>query len=283
MNRRKFLQGSSLAALAMAAYPRRTAASGEQAFTTITYNILAARGYPERDANRTRLQNARPQMPRRIAQELALYQPHLVTFQESAAEDVMARIAGDLEMNHVYFPGGFPGTLMSCYEIVESTNCPLAGEVEGAAELFSRHWGRAVLRVDGTDMVVYSAHLHPGDAAIQKREVAAMVAAMSEDLSAGRPLILQGDLNHDPTDPNYQSWVDTGLQDAFADCGSGEGLTCSTTNLRWRIDYVWSAGPLSEQLASCRVLDEGAFIENANDPASFALSDHLPVIATFTI
>ena len=48
-----------------------------------------------------------------------------------------------------------------------------------------------------------------------------------------------------------------------------------------RIDYIWSAGPISKHVASAKVLFEGAFRTNPADPNSYALSDHVPVLAVF--
>ena len=48
-----------------------------------------------------------------------------------------------------------------------------------------------------------------------------------------------------------------------------------------RIDYIWSKGPLADRLTECRVLFEGAFRTNPDDPKSFAVSDHIPVLAVF--
>ena len=59
------------------------------------------------------------------------------------------------------------------------------------------------------------------------------------------------------------------------------GMTCPSQGPRYRIDYVWVHGPLAERVSGCRTLNEGAFRPNVWDPASFALSDHLPVLATF--
>ena len=96
-------------------------------------------------------------------------------------------------------------------------------------------------------------------------------------------MILQGDLNMKPDNPLYQRWSAAGLQDAFVAKGTGNGLTISATERRSRIDYIWSAGPLLAGLTDCRVLAEGNFIDHPADKAGFALSDHLPVMATFAL
>lgn len=43
------------------------------------------------------------------------------------------------------------------------------------------------------------------------------------------------------------------------------------------------AGPISKRLKSAKVLFEGAFRTNPDDPTSYALSDHVPVLAVFSM
>ena len=193
----------------------------------------------------------------------------------------MLKSQNKLNMAYEYFPGGFPGSLLTKHKIAGATNCPQAGQDENVPGLFSRHWGRATLRVRDTELIVYTAHLHPSNAQLRLNECAAMLGVMKQDLTAGKNVILQGDLNDTPDSEMYRRLEKSGLQDAFAVKGTGEGLTCSTTNLRMRIDYVWTSGPISNGLSNCRVLAEGPFIDHPNDPAGFALSDHLPVLAEF--
>lgn len=254
------------------------------ALRTITYNVLACRGYPSTDDNQAILRQARKQVPARIALELALYEPDIITFQESPAKSVVADIANRMGMNHTYFHGGFPGAVISRFEIMETTNKPLApgADPDDVKGLFTRHWGRAVLKTEDGELVVYSAHLFPGDREdIRAKEVTQMLAAMKVDLESDRSTILQGDLNHTPDGPEYQRWVEVGLRDAFAASGAGDGFSIPSTEPRVRIDYVWAHGPLADCLTECRVLFEGAFRTNPRDSKSFALSDHIPVLAVF--
>ena len=90
-----------LGALASAAATRGLAAPKQDPATqreirTITYNVLALRGYPRTDDNEPYLRRAREQMPERMAMELALYEPDLVTFQESPSRELVARVAAAL-------------------------------------------------------------------------------------------------------------------------------------------------------------------------------------------
>ena len=255
---------------------------------TITYNVLSCSGWAAKDADTERLERARnrqdpakpSQIPRRIALELALYDPDIVSFQEAPAEAIVAEIAEALHMRYAYFPGGVHGAILTRYRIVDTQNRPTAGQVRSPG-LFSRHWCRAVLDTDREELVFYGAHLHPGQADIRADEVTEMLAVMQKDLASDRSLLFQGDLNHQPDEPEYQRWIEAGLTDSFATKGVGQPLTILAAEPSRRIDYIWSHGPMAGRLRRCRVLYEGAFRTNLNDPGSFALSDHLPVLAEF--
>jgi exonuclease III len=75
--------------------------------------------------------------------------------------------------------------------------------------------------------------------------------------------------------------MEAGFSDAFAAKGTGQPHTARTSKPATRIDYVMALGPIATRLTECRVLFEGAFRLNPDDPTSFALSDHLPVMAIF--
>jgi endonuclease/exonuclease/phosphatase family metal-dependent hydrolase len=261
----------------------------------ISYNILACTGFP---ADRPLAQRAvaDKQMPRRLALELALYDPHVVTFSESPSEDLTKEIASLLGMQHVRFPSGeeWPGTLLSKFEVLESQNAPYAAGAKPEADLFTRHWGKATLKLpSGQPLIVHSAHLFPfPDPVVRLREIDAMLAAMRPDLDAGRPMLLMGDLNHRPLPPEYARWQAAGWTDTFAIANKNanknlppseqsEGFTYSAVAPKGRIDYIWAAGPLAKQIKSARPLFQGAFRTNPADKESFALSDHLPQYAEF--
>ncbi len=297
------LLGASAAALAgnaIGAYP--PAARGAEPpkpggvektdeLRVIAYNILKCTGWPA-DGGLARRAVERGQIAKRIALELALYDPHVVTFSESPDEKLTREIAEQLGMHHVRFPSGedWPGTLLSKFEVLESRNAPVVSGTR-PADLFTRHWGRAVLKLpSGQPLVVHSAHLYPGqDPAIRLREINAMLAAMQSDLESGKSLILMGDLNHTPDGPEYAKWREASLVDTFAAVGARdatpanpEGKTFAADQPRVRIDYVWCAGPLTKAIKESRSLWEGAFRTNPADMQSFALSDHVPQFAMFS-
>jgi len=282
MDRRTFLLGA--AALPMLAAPRTV--------RTISYNVLACGGYPKKPANAWRFEAAAPQMLSRYALELGLYHPDIVSFSESVLRPDADKIAEDLGFRLAYFepgvpsfkgyPIGFPGTIFTRHEILESQNCPYAGGRTHDPELFTRHWGRALLKTEDEEIAFFSAHLNPHEQSIRLREISEILLVMEPHLKSARSVLFHGDLNHRPDAPEYQRWIDAGLTDALAVKGAGQQqFTVNSIDPHNRIDYIWVMGPLAKRLKECRVLFEGAFRTNPEDQSSFALSDHLPVLADF--
>jgi endonuclease/exonuclease/phosphatase family metal-dependent hydrolase len=294
MNRREFWKTGGMLGAALAVSETVRAAEDDApfpTFTSIAYNILACRGYPDTEGNRARRTAVGEHMAERMALELALYGPDVVTFSESPPEAIVARIAAALEMNYAWFesgwpgndeyPGGFPGTILSRYPITAKENCPTADGGARPEDLFTRHWCRATLETEAGPLAVFSAHLHPSDDEIRAREIAEILKVIGPDLEAGRSLVLQGDLNHTPEGPEYARWVEAGLTDTFSTREQRHRFTFSSIAPDARIDYIWAAGPLAESVTEARVLFEGAYRTNPDDPTSFALSDHVPVLARF--
>lgn len=264
-----------LAALALPAAEPTSAPK----WTTITYNVYAYAGYPKVDDTVPVLEAARSQMPERIALELALYRPDIVTLQEAPPEPEVARTAEKLGMRYAYFKGGrFPGAVLTRFEIVSAQNCPLVAGGE-PGPLFSRHWGKALLRAGRTEIMIYSVHLHPSDDALRAREVDEVLKVIAADRRPGREFILQGDFNHEPIQVEYGRWAGAGLTDAWAAKGVEQRNTIKSTFPNRTVDYIWLSPGLASRLIRCRVLFTGAFRTNPLDERSFALSDHVPVLA----
>lgn len=249
----------------------------------IAYNVYKCTGWPN---NRPLAQQAVKlgQTPKRLADELAVYEPDIVNFSESPDESMVKEIAKRLGMNYVFFLSGqnWPGTVLTRLEIVRSENCPIVGG-ERPTDLFTRHWGMVEVRLpSGQILIVHSAHLRPGaEPEIRQREISEMLRSMQPDLEAGKSMLLIGDLNHSPEQPEYEMWKQGGWIDTFAQVGEGEGATIKADLPKGRIDYVWAAGPIAERVVESRPLYQGAFRLNIADPQSFALSDHLPQMAVF--
>ncbi len=277
---------ASAAALACQASTKPSAAlepASVDAITVIAYNVFGGIGWPYQRTRAKRAVDA-GQMPGRLAKALGKFTPDIITLSESPATAVTKQIADQLEMRTVTFPSGrrWPGTLMTRYEILESQN---ANELQSHPQddLFTRHWGRASLRnPSGRTLIVHSAHLMPGaDPSIRIRETKTMLESMKPDLDADCDLLLMGDLNHGPDCEEYRMWIRAGLTDTFAVAGNGQGRTIRADIPKWRIDYVFAAGPIADRIAESKPLYEYPFRLDIRDTESFALSDHLPQLARF--
>lgn len=252
------------------------------ALRTVAYNVFGCTGYPPEAAREALGEDVRAQVAARIAAALATLESDIVTLCECPDEETIRAIADDLGMDCVRFPGPqlWPGTLLTRLEIVDAENCPYPGGAR-PEELFTRHWGRALLRQpDGTELVVHSAHLHPRDERRRKREVAAVLRSLRADLDAARPVLLQGDLNHTPQGPEHERWLRAGLIDTFERAGDGDGYTFRSGLPVARIDYVFAGGPLGATIEQSGPVAEPPFTSLPGQ-CSFALSDHLPLVATF--
>lgn len=282
ISRRDFCAALSVAGLVGSTAQSLADDKKPQFLRVIAYNVYVGKGWPS-DRPRAKEAVGKEQMARRLAMELALYQPDIINFSESPGEAIAREVAAHLGMHHVRFPSGgnWPGTLLSRFEITESANVPLGRERPKA--LFTRHWGRATIRLPGGEsLIVHSAHLYPGDdPATRLVEIRAMLAAMKGDLDAGHSMLLIGDLNHRPDAEEYKLWTAAGWVDTFAQAGKGDGLTFKSDKPDRRIDYIFAAGPIAKQAIESRPLFEGAFRLNPADEQAFALSDHLPQFARF--
>ncbi|MEM9658347.1 MAG: endonuclease/exonuclease/phosphatase family protein [Planctomycetota bacterium] len=283
--RRELLKRAAAGSAAIAAtgVSAALAIENRQPLRVIAYNVYACTGWPN-DRFLAKKAKAKGQMPCRIANELALYEPDVVNFSESPHESAVEEIAERLGMQYVRFPSGgdWPGTLLSRFEIVDSVNAPLVNG-DRPRDLFTRHWGRATIELPHREpLIVHSAHLHPSpNPETRLREIRRMLESMQGDLNAGRSMLLIGDLNHGPDAAEYKLWIEAGWTDTFAAVGEGGGLTIKADQPQRRIDYVMAAGPIATKVKASRPLFEGAFRTNVADPASFALSDHLPQLAVF--
>ena len=119
IDRREFLRAGATVAAgtvlpgALSAAAQDPSQPSVPEFRTITYNVLACLGHPKRAENEVYRRRARKRMAERFAMELELYEPDVVTFQESPSKAMVARIARSLDMKYAYFPGGFPGAVIT--------------------------------------------------------------------------------------------------------------------------------------------------------------------------
>ncbi len=265
------------------------------ALRVITYNIHGFGPVAAGDAGRASIARMRRagQGVRRVALELALYDPDVISLQEAASEKRVRELARELKMHHAYFPGGWKGkgwpegisgAILSRFPILEVEDCPREPGAKRPEKIYSRHFGRVLLDVNGVHVAVYSAHLLPSwknTTDIRLAEIAGIARALARDRGEGRSVIVLGDMNHAPDTPEHRAWQKAGFTDAYAAKGKGFAFSCPSIEPKERIDYVFAAGPMASHIRECRILYEGAFRVSSDDPSSYALSDHLPVLAIF--
>ena len=324
VSRKSFLKQSSLSLLGLGLLPfgasslsigdsksrcsgRNSDDGDEERMRSISYNVFnGCIGYkgingrelpPGDDSILVKTARDMGQIPKRIMLELALYQPNIINFSEATNEKVLAEMAKMLNLNYAFFPGAkngeghFPGSILTTYEIVSAETRPFVNKNRNdPQELFTRHWGKAKLRLpNGKTLTVHSAHLWPfkkeeNDTRIRLNEIKELVAAIKYDLSKNsESVLLQGDLNHSPDMEEYQSLKNAGLVDTFIAAGIGDGYTINSIKPSKRIDFIYAVGALAGRIKSCRSLFEGNFRLNNEDPKGYALSDHLPVLVDFEL
>ncbi|MBP8131541.1 MAG: endonuclease/exonuclease/phosphatase family protein [Candidatus Hydrogenedentes bacterium] len=281
MNRRTFLLESGAACAMLWGTGTRRAWGAEARFRTITYNLRECTGWGLRKEQQERLARLRPQLPERTALELALYDAGVVTLIEAPPEDVVAHMARTLGMEYRHANDASPGAVLTRCNILDWNPMPEGDAAPYTREQRPKHCARAVLETALGPVILYSIHFTARNEERRLRELATSLNVMKDDIASGQSLVVQGDLNHSQQAPEYARWVDAGLQDVFRLKGAGIAQTLGAAKPAMRIDYIWVHGPLAAQLQECRVLFEGAFRTNPEDPGSVGLSDHLPLMATF--
>lgn len=317
VTRKTFLKHSSLSLLGLSLLPfgassldftkdaavdieKNEHGNDEKRMRSIAYNIfngcigykgINGKALPPENSDLVKTARDMGQVSQRIMLELALYKPNIINFSEGPSEEVVAKMAKMLDLNYAYFPGGFPGAILTTYEIISSENRPFQNKSNNnPKELFTRHWGKAKLRLpNGKPIVVHSAHLWPfkkekNDTQIRLKEIKELVASIKYDLANNSDsVLLQGDLNHTPDTQEYKNLNNAGLIDTFTAAGSGDGYTTNSIKPSKRIDFIYAIGALSKQIKECMPLFQGNFRMNNEDPKGFALSDHIPVLADFEL
>ncbi len=67
-------------------------------------------------------------------------------------------------------PACWRTVLFRKFEVKSSQNSTLIA-MANCEELFSRHWGKAVLKSFAEETVLYSVHLHQSDGSIRKKKI----------------------------------------------------------------------------------------------------------------
>jgi len=291
VSRRTFIERSAISLAGLSTLGSLSFIQSKETDNTlrvIAYNVYGCTGWPK-DNKLAEKAVEKGQMAVRFANELALYSPDIINFSESPDESLVKEIAGLLGMKYIRFKsyGHWPGTLLTHLDIIDFENVPVVKGTR-SEKLFTRHWGKATIRLkNGEKIIVHSAHLFPTappeGREVRLQEISEICKAVKSDLKDVNSVLVIGDLNHEPGTPEYQEWIKAGFTDTFTETNTEDGPTIKSDNPSRRIDYILAHGPIAKQAVSSRPLFEGAFRLNTSDPASFALSDHLPQFTLFEI
>ena len=232
---------------------------------------------------------------RRAGETLAPYRPDVLVVQEPGHDatlynTLVAALGRDYRYRILRCPAYTAKKRIGLLVIrtpvlIDSLDVCIRGNAPDADQLFN-HWGRAVLRMGAASLVVYGFKLAPRDQSdTRERQINRLAPYLKQDLAQGRSVVMAGDLNHRPFDPEYARWSQLGLVDAYDSSAQGPGFTkmdeLGEHPLRpyRRIDYVWLSPDLAVRPVAAQTLAEGEFIP-ALPHRSWSLSDHLPVMVT---
>lgn len=99
----------------------------------------------------------------------------------------------------------------------------------------------------------------------RRQEVEGVLNVVRARVSPQTPMLVGGDFNSEPDSAVVRRIRDTGLRDAWTECGQGDGLTYPADAPTKRIDYVFLAGTL--RCTAAEVIDT-------------RISDHRPLLVT---
>ena len=111
------------------------------------------------------------------------------------------------------------------------------------------HEPRGALRADIAApfgvLTVFNTHIDASASDHYRLQEARTVAALvSSARSIGSTVLLGGDMNSTPESAVQQQLLATGLRDAHAECGRGDGLTFPADSAVKRIDYLYLTGAM---------------------------------------
>ena len=128
---------------------------------------------------------------------------------------------------------------------------------------------RAEIATPRGNLVVVNTHIDASREDTWRLQEARGLAVIVDAARAKhRNVLLGGDLNSTPESAVQQNLRATGLRDAFAECGRGDGLTFPADSAVKRIDYLYLAGGIRCTFA---------------EVPKTRVSDHLPLLVEVTI
>lgn len=146
--------------------------------------------------------------------------------------------------------------ILSEYRLTDCTNTVLPNHPGGE----QRGLAQADLKVRGVDLTFYNTHLTHNSASGRAEQAEVVNEALRD---AGGSAILVGDLNAEPSSPEYGLFTSL-LGDVWPVVGEGPGYTIDPEDPDRRIDYILTSPDITPVFAE--VVDTQA-------------SDHLPVFA----
>lgn len=146
--------------------------------------------------------------------------------------------------------------ILSEYRLSDCTSTALPNHPGGE----QRGLAQADLKVRGVDLTFYNTHLTHNSASGRAEQAQAVNEVLAD---ADGPTILVGDLNAEPSSPEYGLFTAL-LDDVWPVAGEGPGYTIDPEDPDRRIDYILTSPDITA--VSVHVVDTQA-------------SDHLPVFA----
>lgn len=193
----------------------------------------------------------------RMAEVIEAESPDIIALQEvsrgwvvNGSVDMLVWLSQRLGMDYVWGPAAdsvWGNALLSRFPIIAFANHPMPNN---DAIRLDRGFLTAQVDLGGGEVLdVVSTHFHAGSADSAIRVPQAM--AVLEVVDPERTIVLIGDLNAPPGDPEMLLLERAGLNDAFVVSGaSGDGFTYRADRPRRRIDYVWLSPDLQARAFS---------------------------------
>jgi endonuclease/exonuclease/phosphatase family metal-dependent hydrolase len=224
---------------------------------------------------------------RRIAGELADYDPHAAAFQEvvsgAGVEETSGQIARWISsMSGYYYRSQFSYchqfmerypegvALLARYPLENITTIDLTrGLRNGVSPVLARNALACKMQVFGQTLILASVHLdHASDPVVRSAQVEKLVREIDlyAEKSAAYCSVLAGDFNDVEGSPAIKYLRSAGYQDAFRACHKTAGNTFPSSDPRSRIDYILIKGRAT-------IVSSGLLLK---DPE---LSDHIGVFA----